>query len=409
MKSKKSIKDFVWNAVGLTLNAFNSLFFLIVVRYINGMDEAGIFTYAFSLCCLFYVFACFFNRTFQIINESDKYSFSDFLSARLIFSGGTLILILVFAIINGFSLLKIMTIVLLMVFRAIEAISECIYGEMQKEDKLYKTGVSLTLKAISGLALFALIDYFTKDMLLGVVGIILANVLIFIFYDGVNFRKIAKEKFVFSTKNVGQILKISMPVMIFTALGAYLANCPKYFMTYFESNEMQTIFGILVMPASVLSLASSYLINPFVAKLDALKKEKELGEFKKTTISIVSIMAGIGALAVGVCYVIGIPVLNFIYNLELGEYKSLLILAVIAAVFYAISGIISNFLTILDENKKQTVIYAITSVIATVLTFLFTMSSGMSGAVWAYLAGGVVLMFGYVIVFIWKTRKAHLH
>lgn len=397
--NKKDSKDFIWNAVGLSFNAFNSLFFLIVVRYINGMDEAGIFTYAFSLCCLFYVFACFFNRTFQITNESEKYNFNDFLSTRLVFSGGTLILALFFSILNGFSFLKIMTIFLLMVFRAIEAISECVYGKLQKEDKLYKTGISLTIKAILGLGTFILLDYLTKNLLFGIIGIIFINIFVLIFYDGINLRKISRNVFAFSAKNIKRIIKISLPVMLFTALSVYLTNCPKYLMTYFESNEMQTIFGILIMPATVISLMSSYLINPFISKLTTLLKRKEIDKFKKTSASIILVMVGIGALAVGVCSIIGIPILNFIYSLELSKYKNFLLLAVAAAVFYAISSIISSILTIIGENKKQTLIYGITSIIATILTAIYVINIGMEGAIFGYLIGGIILIIGYLIIF----------
>lgn len=410
--SRANMRDFVWNAIGLTFNSFNSLFFLIAVRYINGMDEAGIFTYAFSLCCLFYVFACFFNRTFQITNESKNYSFDNFLSMRLIFSGIALILILGFSLVNGFSPLKIMTITLLMVFRAIEAISECIYGKLQKEDMLYATGISLTIKAILGLSLFILFDYLTKNILFGIVGIIIANIAILIFYDRKVYKKISKDSFVFSTKNVKAIIKISLPVMLFTTFSVYLTNCPKYLMTYFESNETQTIFGILIMPATVISLASSFLINPFVSKLTALLKRKEIDEFKKTAVSIILIMFGIGALAIGVCYLIGIQVLDLIYNLNLLIYKNLLLIAVAAAVFYAISNIISNFLTIIGENRRQTLIYGITSVITTVITLFSMMNAGMEGAIFGYLMGGVLLVIGYMVLFgqeIKKLSQTKLH
>lgn len=407
MKNRKNIKDFVWNAVGLTLNSFNSLFFLIVVRYINGMDEAGIFTYAFSLCTLFYVFSCFYNRTFQVAENTNKYNFNDFLSTRFVLGAATLCLILIFAIINGFSCLKIFVILFLMIFRVAEAISECLYGELQKQDRLYKTGISLTLKAVFGLGLFALIDLLTKNLLLSIFGIIFANILVIVFYDRKNIKEKVKEKFRFQKKNIRSILKISLPVMVFTALGAYLANCPKYFMTYFTDNEMQMVFGILIMPASVLTLASAYLINPFISKLIKLKEEKRLSEFKKTTVSILLVMAGIGLLAVGVCYLIGIPVLNFIYNLNLENYLGLLILGVVAAVFYAMTNIISGFLTVLNENKIQTVIYAATSIFATIITFFQTMKSGMDGAIMAYLFVSILLLSLYIITFIRKLRNVN--
>ena len=41
MENKIVNKDTFWYTVGLTLNAFNSLFFLIFVNRINGVDLAG--------------------------------------------------------------------------------------------------------------------------------------------------------------------------------------------------------------------------------------------------------------------------------------------------------------------------------------------------------------------------------
>ena len=45
-------KNVIWNMIGTTANAFNSLFFMIIVTRINGLKDSGIFTLAFSLACL---------------------------------------------------------------------------------------------------------------------------------------------------------------------------------------------------------------------------------------------------------------------------------------------------------------------------------------------------------------------
>ena len=66
-------KNFIWNFLGLSINSFNSLFFLIIVNRINGGNDGGIFTYAYSLVCLTYFIGLFFNRPYQITNP-DKYS-----------------------------------------------------------------------------------------------------------------------------------------------------------------------------------------------------------------------------------------------------------------------------------------------------------------------------------------------
>ena len=48
-------KNFIWNLIGSTINSFTSLIFLIIVTRINGIEAAGIFTFAFSTACLFYI------------------------------------------------------------------------------------------------------------------------------------------------------------------------------------------------------------------------------------------------------------------------------------------------------------------------------------------------------------------
>ena len=39
-------KNFIWNTLGTGLNAFNSLFFMIIATRINGVEKAGVFSIA---------------------------------------------------------------------------------------------------------------------------------------------------------------------------------------------------------------------------------------------------------------------------------------------------------------------------------------------------------------------------
>ena len=55
MEKIKKNKNVIWNMIGATTNAFNSLLFTIIVTRINGLNDAGIFTYAFATACLLYV------------------------------------------------------------------------------------------------------------------------------------------------------------------------------------------------------------------------------------------------------------------------------------------------------------------------------------------------------------------
>ena len=51
-EKKKFIKNFMWNVLGTGLNSFNSLFFLIIVTRINGINDAGIFSIGVAIAFL---------------------------------------------------------------------------------------------------------------------------------------------------------------------------------------------------------------------------------------------------------------------------------------------------------------------------------------------------------------------
>ena len=41
-------KNFIWNLTGTTINTLTSLVYMIIATRINGLDQAGVFSFAFS-------------------------------------------------------------------------------------------------------------------------------------------------------------------------------------------------------------------------------------------------------------------------------------------------------------------------------------------------------------------------
>jgi len=405
MINKNNTKDFIWNAIGLTLNSCNSLFFLIIVRFVNGLDIAGIFTYAFALCIFLYTFAIYYNRSYQVSDIKSKFSFNDYLTCRFVTSIISFMLIFAFALINSLSSFEIIIISLLSVFRIIEAISDCFYGAIQKKNKLYQTGISLSLKAIFGLLVFFIIDWLSKDVIFAIIALIIVNLAFFFFYDLSNYHKLYSNKIRLDFANLRPILKSCLPIFIFSALAIYLSNCQKYILPYYESDEVQAIFGILIMPATVLGLVGSYLINPFISLFTQHHKNKNYSAYTKSTKKILLSLIGISALALVICYFIGIPILQLIFQLDLSIYKTALQLIILASSLYAASLIISSLLTILGENRRQIYIYFIASITATIGAVLLIPHLNIFGAVYSFLISSFVLIALYICLLQFKLHE----
>ena len=153
-------KNVIWNFIGLSFNAFISLFLLVIIKRVNGMDISGIFSYSFSLCALFFVASMYYTRAYQLSNYNDTKSFKDFFVFRIIASCLSLIILFIFSIVNHFDSFKITIIILIMFFRTIEAISDCFYGLIQESGNLYKVGISMFLKNFIGIIVTKALSYY---------------------------------------------------------------------------------------------------------------------------------------------------------------------------------------------------------------------------------------------------------
>jgi O-antigen/teichoic acid export membrane protein len=405
-KNNLDKKNFVWNLIGVSLNSFNSLFFLIAVKWINGINEAGIFTYAFAICCLFFFISTYFNRTYQISDYKEKYSFNQYFTVRVTMSILSIVLLLAFSFISKFDVFKIKVIMSIMIFRSIEAIADVFFGGLQKNDELYKVGISYSIKAILGLLFLIIIDILTHNIILSVLSLSFINILVLFLYDIKEYKKITKEKIKLDFSKSKLLLNSCFSVFIFSFLQTYLLNCQKYVITYFVSNDIQTIFGILIMPATILSLASIYLVMPYVNKLTNKYVEKNEKEFNKISKKIFLSLFVFGIVCIIIAYYIGIPVLNLIYGVNINEYKLLLIIILIASIFSAEATIISNLLTIRRINKVQSIIYFITSIISTTIAYFLIINKGITGAVYSYLISFIILLLFMIIIYILSFKKS---
>ncbi len=207
-KDSQLKKNFIWNTIGTTLNAFNSLLFAIIVTRINGIYDAGIFTYSFATACILYVVGIYFGRTYQVTDISKENSDTDYIYNKIITSIFMIIISIVFCIIKRYDAYKSTIFILLSTFKAIEALSEVIYGIIQKKGKLEKVGKSFTIKAMVSLLVFVIVDTTTRNLIYSCISICIVNLFILFTYDLKNMKKLQITKTHFSFKKNNILLKM---------------------------------------------------------------------------------------------------------------------------------------------------------------------------------------------------------
>ena len=164
MKNSTLKKDFIWNTLGSLIHAFNSLFFLIIVTRINGLENSGIFSYAFTISNIFLTVATFGGRNYQITDAKNEFSGNLYKSFRYLTTIISVILFVLLFLLFKYSTYKYLIIILLIFVRSFESISDVYFGIFQKNNKLYLVGISLFFKNLLALIIFVLTDYLFKNL-----------------------------------------------------------------------------------------------------------------------------------------------------------------------------------------------------------------------------------------------------
>lgn len=398
-------KNVIWNMIGASTNAFTSLIFAIIVTRINGLEEAGIFTYAFATSCLFFVIAIYAGRAFQVTDVSDKYSDTDYIYHRILTCMVMILAIITFNIIKGYNIFKSSVMLLLCLYKVTEAFSEVWYAIIQKKEQLYKVGISMTIKAIVSMIVLFIIDYFTKNLILSCISIIVVNLLCIIFYDLKNIMQVGITKTKFNIEKIKSIFVTGFFTFILTFLGSYLINAPRYAIDDILTSDLQTIFGIIIMPATFMGLLGQYIIQPALTKIAKAIKEKDYKNLKKITTFVIVTILLIGILVLFVAYFLESPVLGIIYGVDLTPYILSMMIIIAGSIMYSLGIIISYILIAFRKTFIQAIIYTAVSIIATILSYTLVNKIQILGASITYAITMTIIALSFLIYLIYHIKK----
>ena len=405
MRNKSNVKkDFIFNTIGTGINAFNSLFFMIIATRINGVSDAGIFTFAFSTAALFQIIGIYSGRIYQI-TDNTKATNEDYLVNKVITCVIMFVVSILFILLRGYTGKKMLVILILCIYRTLEAFSEVIYAYFQKNYELYKVGISLVLKNVLGLIVFLTINIFTRNLIYSTLGLDLNYILIMLSYDFKIFRNNFIKLRNINLNNQKKIFSLGFSTFLLSFLLMYIVNIPRYVIDFKMSDASSSIFGILIMPASVVVLIAQFILHPFLMKINDFLIHKDYKNLKKNVMNICLVTSAFGIFATFIAYLIGIPILEFIYGISLKKYLMALIVVLIGATLYGVVSILSNILVAMRIASKQIIISFVVSIFSLFISICFINSLGVNGACYGYTITMLLDIILYIVLFAITEKK----
>lgn len=397
--------SFVWNMTGSMIMAFQSVIMLMILTRILGLYEAGLFTIAYANANLFLTIGKYGMRNFQVSDVTGQFSFHEYRLSRAVTTIVMLLVAVIYVIYvgdkNQYTLEKSLIIIWMCIFKAVDAFEDVYHGLYQRSGRLDVAGKLLTVRLGLTLIIFGAGLFVLKDLLLSLVISTVATAILFalfIKWSYGEFVQVREERKPFIS--VRHLLQICFPLFLGSFLAFYIGNAPKYAIDSILNDELQACYGFIAMPVFVIGLLNSFIFNPMIYKMSVMWNEGKRKQFVKKLSVQVLIVAGITATCIVGAYFLGVPVLSFLYNTDLAQYKAELLILLLGGGFLALSGLLTTMITIIRCQKRLMAGYVIVAVLAYVLSEKAVERYSIMGAAMLYLLLMAVLCAVFMGMFI---------
>lgn len=263
----------------------------------------------------------------------------------------------------------------------------------------------MTAKSVISVFAFLIINIMSKNLIIACLGIVVINIIIMLVYDYKNIKQVKLIKTKFSNVANNRLFRIGFFTFILTFLGIYLINSPRYAIDDILENNLQTIFGIIIMPATFMGLLGQYVIQPLLVQITEYIRNEKYNELRSMIIKIIRVILILGIVVFIIAYFLEVPVLQIVYGIELQQYFTSMLIIIAGSILYSIEIVISTILISMRKTFIQVIIYAVTAIISTILSYSLVKKIEVQGAAITYFITMLIVATLFIIYLIYNMKK----
>ncbi|MBO5208741.1 MAG: lipopolysaccharide biosynthesis protein [Lachnospiraceae bacterium] len=414
--NRQSKQDYLWNTAAGLINAAEAVIMSMIVTRVTGLADAGMLTIAFAIGNLMMPIGKFGIRNYQVTDIENKFSFAIYFKTRMI----TVLLMLLSTagyLVYAYEKLqyssdKIGIILAICMIYVVETVEDVLWGYYQRRHRLDAGAKMFCFRWMGILVVFPIALCITGSLsiTLGIcfiVSVILFIVLVRIFHPQISSAedknltwRLKKDDF----PVIWQLLKIAFPLFGIAFLSFYVNNAPKYAIDAWLTEEMQACYGFVAMPVFVIGLLNNFVYQPTLVPMAAEWEQREQSKFRKRITRQLVVILIITVICLAGAYLLGIPVLSWLYNTDLSGFKAELLILLVAGGFLAMSGYLSVVLTIMRYQKDLLWPYCLIAVIALIGLNQIVSRYATMGAAVCYMALMMLLCFIYGVILVVRLK-----
>ncbi len=387
-----------WSVVGNVSLRASQAAILIALTKLGGKATVGAYAIALAACNPLMLFSYLQLGSVLAADSTGRYPFACYWRLRVLLCGAAAVAVIGLAFLFGASASQLSVISVLAVAKVFEGMSDIRHGLLKRADRMDLLAVAQCVRSlvtlVSFLATFAVTgDLFWSVLVLGC-GWALCLVLIdlplsrkvMLPQDFVAAGRLASDT---SRKQWVPLAVASVPLGLISLVISVYAYFPQYLL---EAGWGEAELGLFVAVASlpiVLETVARSVAQATIPRFAGYCASGDLIGFRQLYRRSLALFAGLGASGILLAWLFGELVLSWLFNAELAEYHSLLLLMTVAAA----SSFLCSYASIFVAMKQYVAflkLWCIGLLSLGVFGALLVPGYGVYGAGWAILAGNLI-------------------
>lgn len=429
-------RNFSWTFTGNAVYAACQWGMLVVLAKLGSPEMVGQFTLGLAVTAPVIMLTNLQLRGVQATDAKQKYLFGDYLGLRLIGTALALLAIAGITLAAGNRWETSLVILIIGLAKGFESISDVFYGLIQQHERMDRIAISMMIKGPLSLFLLGTGVYFTRSVVWGAFGLVVAWAFILFSYDirsgalmlkpmswqeqeqksNSSFRMLPTLESRKSNipnplqprwhlKTLGKLTWLALPLGLVMMLISLNTDIPRYIIAEYWGEGQLGIFSAiayLMVAGNMVVSALGQSASPRLAKYYAAGNGTA---FRTLLLKLAGMGAMLGGTAVLVAIVAGQEILTLIYRPEYAQQADLFVWLMVAAGIGYVASFLGYGMTAAQYFRIQIPLFvAVTGTSAIACLWLIPRMGLHGGAIALILAAIVQTIFSLGVIF-YALRK----
>ncbi len=317
-------KGMLYNSVGSLTNLGCQWLTTVLVLRLGGYQAAGYLSLAMSITNIFYTIALFGMLSYQISDLKPEFVEKEYFTVKGFAILGATIFCLISSVWNGYELAQLLSILLYMLYRDLEAVQDTFYGIGQKAERLDLVGISKFLKGVFSLLLFVVLLLVFQSVQWAIAGLLVAVWITLLCYDRKFLGQWIAPEQPFQWEKAKLLFFRCFPAALSSVLYTVTLSMPKIYLEKTLGTELLGAYSSVGAPVLIVQVAASYLFIPLATPFAQYYERKDREKMKGLVMRFLGIVSVLVVVALLGVKFFGAWGLRILYGESILAYQSYL-------------------------------------------------------------------------------------